>query len=168
MPSKQQYLRECFDYNPKTGKLYWKERPREHFHYKEAWKKWNEKYSAKQAFPQKDLHGWHFGWLDHRCVYAHHIIFALMTGIEAKKVHHLDGNRTNNRAKNLSNINPGEPKIEYALVYNCALKNWNVQRNVYSTHRNSRTTQLLAEFATKAEAINYKNNRENAENGANY
>jgi len=36
----QEYLREAFDYDPKTGVLTWRKRPREHFNTDRGWKIW--------------------------------------------------------------------------------------------------------------------------------
>jgi len=163
MPNnKQQYLKECFHYNPKNGNLYWKERPREHFLYKKAWEKWNHKYSGEQAFPQKDLHGWYSGWFDHRWVSAHHLIWTLLTGEESEKVWHLDGDRANNKPNNLTSTNPHPAKPdEYLVVYNCTSKNWNVQKNVHSAYKSGvKTTTIIAEFPERQAAVNYKKNRE--------
>lgn len=162
--NKQKYLKECFDYNPESGKLHWKERPRAHFHYKTAWKLWNSRFSGKEAFARKDQHGWNFDSLDHCWIYAHHTIFTLMTGKVAKKVFHLDGDRSNNRANNLSDVNGNVPKPnEYVVVYNSALKNWNVQKNIYSAYNDKMSTELVYEFSRKKDAIAYKNNRERDE-----
>lgn len=43
------YLNECFRYEPKTGKLFWKLRPREHFHDSQRWHSWNSNYSGREA-----------------------------------------------------------------------------------------------------------------------
>ena len=44
-----EYLRECFDYDPKTGVLMWRERPQEHFKTKARWVSWNKRYPGKPA-----------------------------------------------------------------------------------------------------------------------
>ena len=48
MPSAD-YLRSCFDYNPETGDLYWKQRPREHFPSINAWHMWNTQHAGDRA-----------------------------------------------------------------------------------------------------------------------
>jgi hypothetical protein len=43
-----EYLHECFDYDPETGGLTWKVRPREHFNSDRGWRTFNSKYSGKE------------------------------------------------------------------------------------------------------------------------
>jgi hypothetical protein len=166
--NKQQYLKECFDYNPETGKLYWKERPREHFDYATEWRKWNRRFLGKEAFTRISDRGWYFDWLDTRrkLVYAQNIIWVMLYGKEAKKIFHLDEDRTNNRAANL--VEAPLPKAdEYVVVYNNTLKNWNVQRNIYSTYSDKVSTKLVLEFSCKEDAVAYKNNKDRENNDRN-
>jgi len=43
----QEYLKECFDYNPEIGELRWKERPLSHFKSKRSFSMWNSKFANK-------------------------------------------------------------------------------------------------------------------------
>jgi len=38
----QEYLKECFDYDPETGTLIWKNRPKNHFSTEQGWKLFNK------------------------------------------------------------------------------------------------------------------------------
>lgn len=44
-----EFLRECFEYDPETGILTWKERPLSHFPSEGQWKTWNTQYAGKHA-----------------------------------------------------------------------------------------------------------------------
>ena len=43
----QSYLRECFNYDPVTGLLRWRERPRAHFRRELDWKGWTKRYAGR-------------------------------------------------------------------------------------------------------------------------
>src|SRR5215831_15782353 len=98
---KVNFLRECFDYNPSTGRLCWRCRPLKHFASKRIWKRWNTRFSGKIA-----------GWLSDQGYYkitfvdkhfgVHRIIWKLVTGVEPPEtLDHIDQNRKNNRWVNL-------------------------------------------------------------------
>jgi len=90
----------------------------------------------------------------------------MLYGKEAKKIFHLDEDRTNNRAANL--VEAPLPKAdEYVVVYNNTLKNWNVQRNIYSTYSDKVSTKLVLEFSCKEDAVAYKNNKDRENNDRN-
>jgi HNH endonuclease len=100
LPS-QEYLRECFDYDPETGVLAWKRRPREHFPTYKAWARWNTCFANKPAG--------HYNDRGYRCVhianilyFTHRVIFKWMTGKEPPKtLDHINGNPGDNRWANL-------------------------------------------------------------------
>jgi hypothetical protein len=48
LPS-QQYLHECFSYDPSIGELLWQIRPITHFRTQRAWNSWNRKYAGCAA-----------------------------------------------------------------------------------------------------------------------
>lgn len=98
----QQYLRECFDYNPETGELLWRIRPREHFDSIKGWKCFNTQCAGKIAgtignFPYgiKYIRLRPFGT-------AHRVIWKLVTGSDpVAEIDHKDHDGTNNRWSNL-------------------------------------------------------------------
>jgi HNH endonuclease len=123
------FLRECLIYNPPTGVLTWLHRPREHFVDKRSWCSWNVKYAGKPAgSPHR-----RYGYLDvkltvggrKRRVKAHRVAYALMTGTWPEhEIDHRDGNRANNRWKNIrpatrtengQNL-PATPRNAYGLM----------------------------------------------------
>jgi hypothetical protein len=94
-----EYLHECFSYDPGTGELKWKTRPREHFPSEPIWKMWNKQNAGKII-----TNTTRSGYLraGRPCWRAHRIIYKLMTGEEpAAIIDHKDGNKLNNRWSNL-------------------------------------------------------------------
>ena len=74
MPS-QQFLRECFDYDPIAGTTTWRVRPREHFATKRAWNTWNARFPGKRAdstahrFGHRQIALMGQNWLAHRLIW---------------------------------------------------------------------------------------------------
>jgi hypothetical protein len=93
-----EYLRQCLDYDPDTGVLTWRERPREHFPDERAWKIWNTKNAGKPAgTPRRRYVGIH----DHPRM-IHRVIWKLVTGKEPpRQIDHRDQDFMNNRWNNL-------------------------------------------------------------------
>lgn len=96
----QEYLIECFDYNPITGDVLWKERPVSHFKTIKAANTCNTTFAGKNAGSIEN---------DHLRIYvngkfylAHRIIFKIMTGKEPiSEIDHIDRDGLNNRWENL-------------------------------------------------------------------
>jgi hypothetical protein len=96
----QAYLRECFDYDPLTGDLLWKRRPRDHFPSDKECNRWNSLMAGKHA----------------GCVYADgyrraevngiramvcQIARKMLIGDEPLKIDHENRNRSDDRWSNL-------------------------------------------------------------------
>lgn len=96
-----EYLKECFLYEPLTGKLYWRERPQHHFSKVMFFIYWNKRWAGKEAFYTSPK-GRVFGMLDGKYCAAHRVIWKLMTGKEPPTlIDHKDRNPTNNKWTNL-------------------------------------------------------------------
>lgn len=100
----QQFLNECFVYDPETGVLRWRERPDHHFAAPRHAVAFNHQNAGKQTgAPNED------GYLRTEVRYAgrrirartHRIIFKMVTGTEPENIDHRDLNRSNNRWRNL-------------------------------------------------------------------
>ena len=97
-----EYLRECFRYEPKTGLVWWKTRPSKHFLSKRIWLGWNARLAETQAFMTPNGDGYLYSRLDGVQMYAHRVIWKLVTGREPpNRIDHDDGKTNNNRWKNL-------------------------------------------------------------------
>lgn len=97
-------LRQLLSYDPKTGKLYWLERPEHYFDTQRTATIWNRRYPGKPALNCADRYGYAHGQLFDRRVYAHRVIWALLKGEWPKLIDHIDGDLTNNRIENLRNV----------------------------------------------------------------
>ncbi len=106
------YLRECLRYDRKTGKLYWKKRPRKHFTDDRFWKGCNTQYAGKEAFacPNRQKHMTYLtGAIDGVGMKAHRVIWKIVTGKEPPAIiDHKDRNGSNNRWGNLRPASYGQ------------------------------------------------------------
>lgn len=100
----QEILQQLLSYDPLTGELRWKLRPRSMFDTDRAWNTWNSNWEDKPAFTAVDRKGYRVGGIFDKTYRASRIIFKLMTGVEPDQVDHEDGNRQNNRWNNLRNV----------------------------------------------------------------
>ncbi len=108
------YLKECFEYRPTSGLIFWKERPLHHFTNEAAHKSFNAQFAGRRAFTSFAGNGYEM--TTHRGVtlYAHRVAFAIMTGrhpthdIDHRNRHTADNRWTNlreaSRTMNLGNM----------------------------------------------------------------
>jgi HNH endonuclease len=95
------YLHACFTYDPVTGELHWKRRPREHFPTERGWRTFNATF-AGQIAGTVSVYGYYSIGINGSRYYAQRIIWKLTTGEDPlNTVDHKDGNRINNRWANL-------------------------------------------------------------------
>ncbi|QIG68263.1 HNH endonuclease protein [Rhizobium phage RHph_Y1_10] len=102
----QEYVRSLFEYDPETGVLTWKERPREHFSSDRIWRGTNTRCVGKAA-GGLDTNGYVEVGIDGKIYKAHRVIWLLVTGEWPDEIDHDDGVRDNNRFKNLKNGSHG-------------------------------------------------------------
>ena len=98
----QAYLRQCFDYDPQTGVLTWRDRPREHFNTDQSHKCWTTKWPGKPA-GSPNCKGYMQVGLVGTLLLNHRIIWQLVHGMVPATLDHVNGNRLDNR---LANIRP--------------------------------------------------------------
>lgn len=159
------YLNECFRYDPETGFVYWKERPRKHFKSDRTWKIWNAKRAFKRAFVTSD--GYHLqGGLDNVLWLSHRIIWKLVTGGDpVDLIDHKDRNPTNNRFENLRECNHFQNNANHKVKRNNTSGVTGVTRSPCSwiVHIGNSDSEgsYLGSFSSLDEAIKVRKEAEN-------
>ena len=102
LPS-QEYLNECFTYNPESGELAWKVRPRHHFESDTNMKKSHSR-AAGQRTGNVCVQGYVRTKLDKRLWFVHRIIWKMVHGVDPEQIDHVNGVRDDNRLINLRNV----------------------------------------------------------------
>lgn len=105
-------LRRCFRLDRSTGKLYWRERPVEHFAHEAAQRTWNSKFAGKEALTTRISGGYLGGevkiagkrWR----LTAGRVVLALETGEIGEMADHINGDVADNRPENLRWVNATE------------------------------------------------------------
>jgi hypothetical protein len=100
-----EFLRECFSYDPATGEIRWKARPRTHFVFEYNFVQWNAENVGNLAFQSREAEGYgrsevRFEGKRYR-TRASRLAFKLMTGQEPEQVDHINGDATDDRWENL-------------------------------------------------------------------
>jgi len=66
----------------------------------DAHKGWNARFAEREAFTAIN-HGYRRGMIRPLHMYAHQVIWKIMTGLDAPELDHVDGNKLNNAWRNL-------------------------------------------------------------------
>lgn len=101
-------LRELIDYNPDTGKMFWRHRDRKWFNGNHEFPRWNTRYAGKECFNYVNA-GYMRSKIFGKDYAAHRVAWALHHGAwPSGMIDHIDGDRHNNRASNLRVVSPTE------------------------------------------------------------
>lgn len=156
-----EYLRQCFDYDPDTGNLTWKTRPREHFSTDTGWICFNSRDAGRS--PQGVSHG----YKDVRITIdgtpnlykQHRIAWAIFHGEEPDgDIDHINGRRADNRIRNLRVVSrSGNLKNSSLSRRNtsgtCGVS-WNKRSQKWEAYINSNGKRYrIGVFQKKEEAI---------------
>ena len=100
------YLQECFSYNPITGRLIWRNRPRQHFKGGAGWHNFNRQFAGRLA-GAKASDGRYNVKLNGQCLKASRVVWALHVRTELLGyIDHIDGNPANDCVANLRVATP--------------------------------------------------------------
>ncbi len=93
-----EYIRSLFRYE--NGRLYWKERPREHFVNEHRKNNWNSHFAGKEAGYRSETSRWLIG-IDNSRYMRHHIVWVIHHGYWPEMLDHKDRDGFNDRIENL-------------------------------------------------------------------
>lgn len=111
------FLRECFRYERKTGKLFWKKRPLKHFKLAAWGQYWNRLWAGKEAGSLTDFGHLTVG-LFGGTYKAHRIIWKIVTGEEPPALlDHRDKKPANNKWKNLREATFSENFVNRSVIW---------------------------------------------------
>jgi HNH endonuclease len=96
-------LKDLLVCDPKSGRLFWKPRPRHMFLSDRDMKKWNTRYAGAEALTSVHTKGYRRGSINCKSVYAHKVVYIMSHGPlgDGMMVDHINGDRLDNRACNL-------------------------------------------------------------------
>lgn len=126
-----EYLRECFSYEPETGILKWRKRPRNHFK-SDKFHRISFMFAGTVTGCMNPVSGYLRANLDGKVRYNHRIIWKIMTGYDATDhVEHKNRNRADNRWINLREANQTQNNGNFPtrIDNKCGLKGVQQTRN---------------------------------------
>lgn len=96
------------DYDPDSGKLFWKSRPIEMFKSKRGFSTWNSRFAGNEAFTAS-TNGYRVGPVNYKLCMAHRVVWAMTYGYWPEyDVDHINGDRADNRLVNLREASRSE------------------------------------------------------------
>ena len=113
MPSKplppQNELDRLLRYDAWSGKLYWRDRTPDMFGGDDTvslgkWRSWTTRFANKEAFTATMNNGYLASMMGGKLYLAHRVIWKLVHGEDPNVIDHINGDRADNRLKNLRNI----------------------------------------------------------------
>ena len=158
LPS-QDYLQQCFDYDPETGVLRWKKRPREHFTTVANFVRWQTYRGGTEAGVIRGDSGYHQINMGGKSVMAHRIIWKMVTGEEPISIDHRNLIKSDNRWTNLRPATLSENSQNRTAAQRIRVSGtlkgayWNKKEGIWkATIMVNGNRIYLGRFATEAEA----------------
>jgi len=112
----QEYLAQCFYYNPISGVLRWrKDRPLNHFASNQAHKAWHTKYAGEVTGSPRGMSNYLNVGFNESTYMVHRLIWMLEFGDWPHNIDHIDGDKQNNRLANIRTASPKENARNAAL-----------------------------------------------------
>lgn len=149
-----QFIKECFRYSKEDGRLYWLNRPVQHFSDERSRKSWNSKYAGREAGTLS--HGYRMINLNGSFSRAHRIIYFIEHGVFPKNIDHINGNKLDNRIVNLRPATRSQNMMNRPKQKNnlSGMKGVSLRRGLWRARITvQRKEHFLGWFKTKEEAF---------------
>ena len=136
-----------FDYDPKSGRLTWKERPewlsRDGWMSEQSRKSFNTQFAGREALRHLDKDGYKGGTVLGRYVRAHRVAYAMHNGCwPSQTVDHVNRDKTDNRAENLRDVSRSVQQKNRGVPANSSSGivgvHWNKARGKWSVKVNAK------------------------------
>ena len=112
----KEFADEIFRYDQETGNLFWRKRDRKHFSRDIDWKMFNTRFADTQISHVNDG-GYICVRFNGKQTRAHRIIWLMVHGYwPENQIDHIDGNRLNNRIKNLRCVTNAENSMNRKTI----------------------------------------------------
>lgn len=143
----QNRLNEALLYDPVTGALDWRARPRHHFSSDVEMRRWNTRYAGKPALSNQNREGYLTGGFDGVAYQAHRIIWKMMTGNDPDYIDHINGHRNENSWANLR-------EVDWGTNYQNQCTASNNTSGSLGVYLNKRTGKWIARICVNRRQIN--------------
>jgi hypothetical protein len=155
----QSVLLKLLRYEPETGHLYWRERPREFFKTDLSYINWNRMNAGNRAFGYVDGYGYCQGSLFGKHQSAHAVVWCMVHGEPpANHIDHVNSVRSDNRIENLRDVtalqNGRNAKMSkrnrsgvVGVFFDKATRQWQSQISLFGH------TRFLGRFDDMADAV---------------
>jgi len=158
-------LRQLLRYEPETGKLFWKKRPRWMFTSNRGFSVWNARYSNGEAFTASTTGGYKVGAVNYTLMKAHRVIWAICNGAWPEGViDHINGNTSDNRLENIRDVTQSEnmKNIKTLVTNTSGFRGvcWQAASGKWMAYIDAGKRYHIGLFAEKAHAIDARNRAE--------
>lgn len=145
-------------YDPETGELFWRERPRNLFKTNRSFSAWNARYAGRKALTADNGLGYKIGSIFNQHFLAHRVAWVLVYGEWPDIIDHINGNPSDNRISNLRSVTASQNSCNARLhskntsghvgvTWSAAAKKWAAQISINGQPK------YLGVFTEKSDAI---------------